>query len=774
MANTVTWDQLGTPAAPVAPSQPEPSQAEPSVPFAPEGAGKRTVTFDELGTPPEGYKPPTVMQDLPPAIGSGAARGAMGIAGTPGAIGYYARAGSGALSDVITGSEQRKLDVQRAEEEGLTREQRQAIAEERAIPIGGGLTIPTMRGTDEWGRQNIPGYDYAPSTKVGEAFQSGAQMGTESLIGGPKGVARRVATGFGAGAVSDVAGDVAGEFGGPTAKLFGDVGGAVVADIISHKVLDIGANLGFTNKEAYKKLTDAISADMASNPELRSKLRQASENGEPIYIADLIRGDRATELLLSKYSDKQINALNNINQKLFERREGVQNAVDQKFSGLFQRDLREDTYKKSLADANKLERDKLYTDLKSLPGAQGVMSPELENLANSNGYIATAMDQVNKMSKDGELATSWQVVPPMLGFKPNIQYWDVVKRSLDDVIEKASKGELNNSKNVLGGAQAAKEALVKELDTLIPEYGSVRNQAAEMFGVETSLEAGYELGRKAATGSPFDVGEFVTNFRKLSPDQKESFAEGAARFAMQKAQGNMSSLMTYMENANVRRTMREVMGADRFDDLYAKAVSSNLAATAKDFVLTEKGSAKKIASLIGEVGGGAVGFGAVPALATLNPVGLATLGAATVGALSGIALNASERKVANRVVELSFSTKPEDAKRLSKLLADNYDAVSVSRKLGDYMSSATQKGILAYINNQREAPKPTGSTPGLSIMAPMNTGGRIARKSGGRTGGNSISAEVKRVRALLSEKTASMLSVPDDAIATALHIAKRT
>jgi hypothetical protein len=39
---------------------------------------------------------------------------------------------------------------------------------------------------------------------------------------------------------------------------------------------------------------------------------------------------------------------------------------------------------------------------------------------------------------------------------------------------------------------------------------------------------------------------------------------------------------------------------------------------------------------------------------------------------------------------------------------------------------------------------------------------------------NSISAEIKRVRALLSEKTASMLSVPDDAIATALHIAKRT
>jgi len=64
--------------------------------------------------------------------------------------------------------------------------------------------------------------------------------------------------------------------------------------------------------------------------------------------------------------------------------------------------------------------------------------------------------------------------------------------------------------------------------------------------------------------------------------------------------------------------------------------------------------------------------------------------------------------------------------------------------------------------------------PGGGLPVGQASGGRIARKSGGRTMGNSISAEVKRVRALLSEKTASMLSVPDDAIATALHIAKRT
>lgn len=768
MAQVITWDDLGTP-----PNEAEKDLSAPQPSGVPGPSAPKVITFEDLGTPPEGYKPPGVMEDAPPSAISGGGRGAMNLYGLPGSGAYYVREGVGLLSDVLTGSEQRKLDVQRAEEENLTREQRQAIAEGKAVPFGAGVMLPTMLGAESVGRENLPYFDYKPSTKTGEVIQSGAQMGTESLIGGPRNILRRFATGFGAGAGSDIAGDVAGALGGPSAKLVGDIGGAVAADLISHKILDIGANLGFTSKKAYEELTDAISADMAANPDLRAKLRQSIENGEPIYVADLLTGNAANALLRAGYTQKQINAMNNINTKLSERRDRVQDAVDEKFSDLFKRDLRDDTYKVSLEQANNIERDKLYTNLKALPGAQSVMSPDLVQLANSNGYIREAIDSVNKMFLEGKINPSWNVNPPMGGLPPNIQYWDVVKRSLDDVIEKASKGELNDAKNVLSGAQNAKTALVAELDKIIPEYGSVRNQAAEMFGVETSLEAGYELGRKVASGSPFDTGDFVTKFRNLSPEQKESFAEGAARYAMQKAKGNMSGLISYMENPNVNRALREVMGPDRFDALYAKAVSENLAASAEGFKLTEGGNIKKIATLVGEMGGGALGLGGFGALATLNPVGLATVGSAAVGALAGIALNASERKVANRVIELAFSTKREDAQKFAKLLADNYDAVSVVRKMGDYMQSATQKGILAYIQSQREAlPAPTSSTPGLSIMAPMNTGGRIGRKSGGRIKSNPISAEVRRVRALLSEKTASMLSVPDDAIATALHIAK--
>lgn len=93
--------------------------------------------------------------------------------------------------------------------------------------------------------------------------------------------------------------------------------------------------------------------------------------------------------------------------------------------------------------------------------------------------------------------------------------------------------------------------------------------------------------------------------------------------------------------------------------------------------------------------------------------------------------------------------------------AERMDADDYFRTFG--VAKETANDLRKWWN---DTPEPQGEQ--------QSAGGRIGRKSGGRTTGSPISAEVRRVRALLAEKTASMLSVPDDAIATALHIAKRT
>lgn len=765
MGKIYTWEELGTPED-VSPQEVSPAQPSVPPPSLPVQSGPKTYTWEDLGTPPEGYEPPGVIEDAPPALASGVGRGSMGIAGTPGSIAYIAREGSGLLSDIFTGSEQKKLDVQRAEEANLTREQRQAIAEGRSVPIGAGYTIPTMKGMDVWGSENIPYYNYEPSTKIGEVLQSGATFGTEALVGGPRGAARRVLTGFGAGAGSEYAGDAGAAFG-PTGKVIGEIGGAVLADIFGNKFIDFSKNILSSSKEANARLFEAVSKDFATNPAMREKLRMAVENGEEIYVADYLGGVNAKKLLNEKYSQKQQTYLDEINRLINDRKSEVQNTVDKKFSGLFQRDLRDDTYNASFKEANRIERDKLYKELKALPQSQSVMSPELVNLYKNNGYISDAIQKVNNEFMGKYLPED--VIPPMGGMAPNLQYWNEVKFKIDDEIEKAKKGDTNQAKGNLRGLTAAKELLVKELDNLIPEYKSVRNEAAEMFQAENSLEAGYKLAQKTASGSPFDVGEFMVKFGKLGPEQKEAFAEGAGRYIMRKANGDMSSLISYMENPDVRKNVRAVLGDERFDALYAQAVSSNLISKASTLNVVESSNAYKIGKLAAQAGMGAGIPGGFGAIATMNPASLSTIGLAAAGAVSGVALNASERKVADKVMALAFSTEPEDAKKFAQLLASDYDAVSVVRKFGDTLNSAAQKAVLAGVESQREYP-----AQDYEYTSPMKSGGRVARKAGGRIKTNPISAEVKRVRTLLSQKTANMLSLPDDAIATALHIAKRT
>jgi hypothetical protein len=765
MGATVTWDQLGTPAAPAAPTSaaPEPAVPAPTAPGPLPGAAKKTVTFEELGTPPEGYEPPSVAQDLPSAIGSGAAQGAMGIVGLPGAMTYYTREYVEKPIRRRLQGEQATEDWARGLEEGMTREQRQKIAEGSATPFqapGGPYTIPTMQGADEWGRENIPGYNYKPGTRLGESGQTAANFAVQSVVGGPKGLLRNVISGAGAGAAAENLGDLGEAYLGGPGKMAGEIGGAVVGDIITHKVIDFGANIGLTSKAAQQQLVDAIRADFAANPELKAKLDAAVKNGEPIYLADYLQGDAARNLLRGNFSPAQQDAMLRINRELEKRKASVQDIVDNKFQSLFGRNLRDTDFATAVNDANDSARTRLYTDLKALPSAQAVNSADLATLARSNGYVADAIDLVNKQFRDGKIPTAWNVNPPMGGMQGNLAYWDLVKREVDHMIKRAAKGEATG--NAYAGATEAKQALVGVLDKAVPEYGAVRNQAAEMFGVESSLEGGYKLAQTLAGGSPFKVGEFMQNYGKLRPSERRAFSEGAARFVMQKSGGDMSGMIKYLDNPNVKKTLTGVMGPDKYNALYAKAVSANLMSNAENFAFTSSATGSKIGSFAKDViGGSMMALPTVPAsLVTGSSAAALVSGAAVAtGALAGIAMNASERKVANRVVQLAFSTNPKDAKAFSELLAKDYDAVNVVRKLGDYMHSGAQKAIIAAINSE-------GSTP-------RNAGGRVARKSGGRATSNPISAEVKRVRALLSEKTASMLSIPDDAIATALHIAKR-
>jgi len=265
----------------------------------------------------------------------------------------------------------------------------------------------------------------------------------------------RLAAGAGAGAEN--IGQVGGALGGETGKLVGEIGGAVLGDILTHKVVDFGKNIGLTTAEAQKQVIDAVAADLAANPELRTRLKTAVDNKEPIYLADFLQGTAARNLIGKNFSPSQQEAMLKINRELEKRAAGVQDAVDDKFKLVVGRNLRDTDFATAIEEANNATREKLYKDLKALPNAQAVTTQQLQALSNSNGYVREAIEEVNKQFREGKIAPNWNVNPASPAGPGNLAYWDLVKREIDHTIRGAQKGEASG--NIFAGNTTARHTL---------------------------------------------------------------------------------------------------------------------------------------------------------------------------------------------------------------------------------------------------------------------------------------------------------------------------
>lgn len=110
--------------------------------------------------------------------------------------------------------------------------------------------------------------------------------------------------------------------------------------------------------------------------------------------------------------------------------------------------------------------------------------------------------------KDGSIAS------------PNLQFWDDIKRHLDDAYKSANRsGQANLANDVL----ALKRQLTDNLDAAIPAYKQARQGAAAAFGAEDALEA----GQKFLTASGENA-QYAKAIGKMSPPERALFQEGFA------------------------------------------------------------------------------------------------------------------------------------------------------------------------------------------------------------------------------------------------------
>lgn len=190
-----------------------------------------------------------------------------------------------------------------------------------------------------------------------------------------------------------------------------------------------------------------------------------------------------------------------------------------------------ETLERGARTANRKAYATAYRD-----GDRSVWSPTLERLTSSPA-IVDAMRSAASRGKDRAVTEGFGGFNPgvtvdpsgIVTFQkgvtgvptyPNLQYWDYVKRELDDAANAARRSGRKEEASTLGGLA---EQLRGELDKLVPSFEAARAGAARFFGANDALEAGEQfvmsrMGNDAARQA----------WSKLSQPEQQLFAEGFA------------------------------------------------------------------------------------------------------------------------------------------------------------------------------------------------------------------------------------------------------
>lgn len=673
-------------------------------------------------------------------------------------------------------------DRDRAMMEGLSPEGQRAVLEGRAIPALGG-TLPTGEVVEETVKGILPYTGYEAKTDLGKAAGTAARFATGNALMGPMrapAVIARTAEGVTAGAGSEVAGQWA-EANMPEYETWARFAGSLA---VPGAIKKSGAMLkpwvmpkAFADETAMKLLAEDIRKGKSRMSV--ADINAAIENGATPSIIDMA-GPKTRAWLGEHYglSNEMIDQVAELNQMIAERAPqatgNVRSTIQSRFPGIDAADI-----DAQVIAAQEAERKRLYDLTKNVPAAHAVWNAKLADLA-KDGPVAAAMQKVNKDFLDGNISPDWGVNIPTGGLPPNLQYWDAVKKRLDDVINNTKPGGINNSADtsMYEAATAAKRKLMTELDAMVPEYAGARDSHSELLGLRAAPEVGEAFGKVSTSG---EANEIMGVYNKYTPEQKELFKRGLVRSfydKLGKPGATTSSLIKSMTSNAMKDRYKAVLGADDYNALIGRLTAEDLMSKAaaiqerrgRPFLTTE--SAKSAAILAAGQAATFYTTGGIDAFSLPSIISGVVAGG---GVLKDVAFNYAEKRVAPRVAELMASNKPEDIKRLGEMISNNPDVGSLVSKIG--------KGLTTYPLRYAQSKATSSPGAGWNFTEPASqnydvvpnglaTGGRAARKSGGRVRGNPISAEVKRVRALLSQKTASMLSMPDDAVATALKIAK--
>jgi len=287
---------------------------------------------------------------------------------------------------------------------------------------------------------------------------------------------------------------------------------------------------------ASRNVARALEADRLSNPQSileANDIAAAQRNGQPLINADL--GGERTRALARAAANQSPEARGaierTVNDRFADQGGRIVRMVNRLTGGKTDDLLAVDGLKDMAAAQNR----SAYSGAFSQPTARALWNEGYEQLMQAPAMQQAARDATargaNRAAAEGFQPVrnpfvdvggrlTLRLNPDGSTAKPTLQFWDQVKKGLDDQIGVAQRsGERSHASDLL----VLKNHLVSMLDDAVPQYRTARQGAAAFFGAQDALEAGKMFARSSRM-----LPEFQRGIAAMKPAERELFETGFA------------------------------------------------------------------------------------------------------------------------------------------------------------------------------------------------------------------------------------------------------
>lgn len=260
---------------------------------------------------------------------------------------------------------------------------------------------------------------------------------------------------------------------------------------------------------------------------------------------------------------------------------------------------------------------------------------------------------------------------------PNLEFWDHVKRGLDDRINKLQRSGENSAAR---DAQQLRGALVDHLDELVPTYREARAGAAHFFGAENALEAGQTF-----VTSKLGNDEARQALARMNPLERQLFQDGfVSRLVEQinETGSRRNALNMIAQSPAAQERLNLALGPQRAREFETFLRVEGVMDMARGAVQGNSWTARRLYDL-GMAGGAGLGVTGY----NFNDPREMALGALVTAISSGG--KRVDQNVARRVAEMLISDNPRVLQRGVQLLARNHRFLDNMRTFDNRVAAAS-------------------------------------------------------------------------------------